>query len=335
MIAAAGQELLDVGAATSVDQTAAGVRGRLKEAGEIAGVVLLGGLDVVPADPLNAIDDRLRRQIDRILHRSGGRGDSDDFIIWNDDIYGDKDGDRLPELPVSRVADGRDAEFLLTQLRCQQVTHGLTTGVRNYDRPFAVPVFEAGRTPGGKMWVSEPTQPIDLQIDALAGSLYFMLHGRDTDSNRYWGEDATGDTVEAVNMSNVPKTLQGAAVFLGCCWGALTALPRASKYQAGDLLQPKSPSDSLALAFLRCGANGVVGCTGTHYSPGVEPFTYFGQPMHVSFWSGMRQGLGPAQALFEAKKTYAMQLPHGQEDPISRGVELKICRQFSCLGLGW
>ena len=161
-----------------------------------------------------------------------------------------------------------------------------------------------------------------------------MLHGSDTDSTRYWGEDS-GETVEAVNISNVPDSLSNCTIFLGCCWGALTAVPRASKYKVGDDLAPKTDKDSLALAFLRNGASAVVGCTGTHYSPDAEPFTYFGQPMHVSFWSGMRRDLPPARAIFQAKQEYASQLPHGQTDLVSQAVELKICRQFTCLGLGW
>ena len=334
MILAAGQGWLDLGVdGKSVDDAVAKVRAILKQQGYV-GVVLIGGLDVVPAECLSVLDPSLRTRIDEKLRRSGGRGDSDNFIIWNDDCYGDKDGDRLPEIPVSRIPDGRNAALVMTQLQAAKGTVVLSAGVRNYDRPFAESVFREGSKGQGKLWVSEPTTPRDLKPQSLKGSLYFMLHGSDTDSTRYWGEDS-GETVEAVNISNVPDSLSNCTIFLGCCWGALTAVPRASKYKVGDDLAPKTDKDSLALAFLRNGASAVVGCTGTHYSPDAEPFTYFGQPMHVSFWSGMRRDLPPARAIFQAKQEYASQLPHGQTDLLSQAVELKICRQFTCLGLGW
>jgi len=39
--------------------------------------------------------------------------DADDFLVWSDDGFGDIDGDRMPEIPVSRVPDGRTANLLL------------------------------------------------------------------------------------------------------------------------------------------------------------------------------------------------------------------------------
>lgn len=299
------------------------------------GIVLIGGLDVVPSERLNVLDDALRRSVDEMIERSGGRGDSDNFIIWNDDGYGDRDGDHLPELPVSRIPDGRKSELLFAQLCASGVKAETTTGVRNLDRPFAEAVFQSSANAPGRLFVSEPTTPSDLSQGSLRGSLYFMLHGRDTDSTRYWGEDEFGDAVAAVDLSNVPAEMSGAVVLVGCCWGALTALPRASKYQHPEALQPKTDADSMALAFLSRGAAAVIGCTGTHYSPGEEPYNYFGKPMHMSFWEAIRGGAAPSLALFNAKRKYATNLPHGQSDPFSRAVEMKICRQFACLGLGW
>lgn len=335
MIAAANQGWLDLGAnARSVDAARAQVRQALQQKA-YAGVVLIGGYDVVPPERLDVLDGTLRAEVERVVLKSGGRGDSDNFIVWNDDCYGDRDGDRLPELPVSRIPDGRNADLLFAQLGCAAGSVRLTTGVRNVDRPFAEPVFTTHALGSGKLYVSEPVTPGDLDTKSLIGSQYFMLHGRDTDTTRYWGEDELGEVVEAVNLTNVTESLAGCVVLLGCCWGALTALPRASKYHPNDAFQPKTDQDSLALMFLRNGATAVVGCTGTHYSPGEEPFTYFGQPMQMSFWEAIRRGLAPSEAIFEAKREFAANLPHGQFDVVSRAVELKICRQFTCLGLGW
>jgi len=335
MVVSAGQRWLDLeGQPGSLDQAVARVRQALQER-TCQGVVLVGGMDVVPAERLNVLDDALRGRIRQMLARTGGRGDSDDFIVWNDDCYGDLDGDRLPELPVSRIPDGRSAGTVLRQLSAAATTAGLSVGVRNLDRPFAERVFQSAAATTGHLLVSDPTNPPALGPQSLSGNAYFMLHGRDTDSMRFWGEDVEGDTVDAVDLSNVGPKLAGGTILLGCCWGALTSLPRASKHQPGGELIPKTAGDSLALAFLDNGARAVVGCTGTHYSPDVEPYTFYGQPMHVSFLRAVQGGLSPAQAIFDAKREYAVNLPHGLFDDMSTAVELKICRQFTCLGLGW
>ena len=91
----------------------------------------------------------------------------------------------------------------------------------------------------------------------------------------------------------------------------------------------------MAVAYLRAGALAFLGCTGSHYSPGQEPYGYFGRPMHDAFWTSLANGKAPAEALFAAKKEFARLMPHGRTDPFSRAVEVKILRQYTCLGLGW
>ena len=91
----------------------------------------------------------------------------------------------------------------------------------------------------------------------------------------------------------------------------------------------------MALSYLHAGARAFVGCTGTHYSPTVPPYNYFGGPMHTAFFRRLLAGSGPAQALFDAKVEYASGLPHGQNSSVGRAIEFKIWKQFTCLGLGW
>jgi len=46
-------------------------------------------------------------------------------------------------------------------------------------------------------------------------------------------------------------------------------------------------------------------------------------------------GFPPASALWKAKIQYLKDMPHGLTDPIGIAAELKILRQYTCLGLGW
>jgi hypothetical protein len=156
----------------------------------------------------------------------------------------------------------------------------------------------------------------------------------------YWGEsqdDEEEDNTlfDAVSIENVPSNTEGTIVFAGCCWGALTVSPKAAALQQNKPLVPKPPEDSIALTYLMRGAQAFIGCTGTHYSPGQEPFDYYGKPLHDVFWNEISKGKSPAEALWQSKKSYAVELPHGQMDVYSRGIEIKILRQFTCLGLGW
>jgi hypothetical protein len=75
---------------------AALVRQQLQQHREAKGVVLLGGHDIVPSQVLDSLPPEIRSALP-------GSDDPDEFIVWSDDIYGDREGDRLPEVPVSRI----------------------------------------------------------------------------------------------------------------------------------------------------------------------------------------------------------------------------------------
>src|SRR4051812_21143127 len=111
--------------------------------------------------------------------------------------------------------------------------------------------------------------------------------------------------------------------------------PPAARAAAVTLLRPRGPEASIAVAYLRAGALAFVGCTGSHYSPTVPPYGYFGKPLHDAFWAAVTRGEAPARALYSAKREFARLMPHGRSDAFSRAVEVKILRQYACLGLGW
>jgi beta-lactamase superfamily II metal-dependent hydrolase len=308
-------------------QAATLVNQQLRQAGGIKGVVLVGGYDVVPSQRVDCLPKALRNKV-------SSNGDADNFIVWSDDIYGDFDGDLLPELPVSRIPDGNRASLVFAAIQAGGNAVGKPRfGVRNVARPFADQVYK--NLPGSdQMLVSEPLTYDYTPRYLLSGDrVYIMLHGDYTDSSRFWGEETDGNR-EAVNISNLPQQ-SGAVVFTGCCWGALTVNTPAGRVANGRSFGQKSPDDSLALSFLMRGAKAFIGCTGSHYSPLQWPYRFFGGPMHEAFWRGYQPGGSPAQALFNAKLQYLKGMPHGQTSPNSQAIEYKILRQYTCLGLGW
>ncbi len=295
---------------------------------DIAGVVILGGYDILPARRLDALPASLRAQLGNTT------SDLDNFIVWNDEAYGDRDLDKLPEVPVSRIPDAKSPRLVMAALAAgNPPSPPVRFGVRNSARPFAAGPYAL--LPGNAtLLVSAPTTPTTIGAGNARGShVYLMLHGSDVDATRFWGEDGSG-TVEAVNISDIPRALAG-MVFTGCCWGALTVQTTAMNYVAGQPLGVRTPGASIALSYLHAGAKAFVGCTGTHYSPTVPPYEYFGGPMHEAFWKRYTQGMGPAEALFHAKIDYAQGLPHGQTSPTGQAIEYKIWKQYTCLGLGW
>jgi len=312
-------------AGSDLDPALTAVRAILRNAHDVKGVVLVGGYDVVPSGRVDCLPPRLRSQL-------GGGGDPDDFVVWSDDCYGDTDGDNLAELPVSRIPDGKSAELVIAALGAPNRGGRPVArrGVRNVARPFADGIFGSINGPESLL-VSDPVTFRD--HGHLDGDhIYLMLHGDFVDGSRFWGED-TPNGLEAVNVSNVPEEA-GAVVFTGCCWGALTVDTPANRVTPGRPYGQKTPEASVALSFLRAGATGFVGCTGAHYSPIDAPYDYYGGPMHAAFWSNYQSGLPPAAALFEAKRTYAGEIPH-RSGAGNEAIELKIFRQYTCLGLGW
>ena len=325
-IEAAGQPLVDIdGAQTPHDR----VRRAVEEHGDLKGVVILGGYDVVPAERYDALPPSVRSNLG-----ASSDNDPDDFIVWSDQVYGDLDGDGLGELPVSRIPDGRSASLVRSAL-CGSAdqAHATRFGLRNAARPFADNVYRyvAGQE---AMLKSRPTQSQAVNPSAVdATQIYIMLHGSDSDTSRFWGE-AQGAMLEAMRVGNIPDPC-GGVVFAGCCWGALTVRPRALLYRDGDPIQPVTPEQSVALSFLARGARAFVGCTGAHYSPIDGNMDYFGAPMHDQFWKHLGDGRAPAQALFDAKIDYIGAMPHGRTTVEEIAIENKILRQFTCLGLGW
>lgn len=317
----AGAELLAVPGDGAIDAT----RSRLQR-GDKTGAILVGGYDVLPPQRVDVLDPALRRAISvaKIAR------EPDAFVVWSDDGYVDPGGEGLPDYPISRIPDGRSPGLVLNALRARTPDASGRFGFRNQARPFAATIF-AGLRGSETILQSGPDgrSAVDQQ-NLQRPFVYFMLHGDHANSTSYWGEEDDGP-IEAIHVADLPAEKVG-VVLAGCCWGALTVNERAN--HSTGFVSPKSPEQSIALSLLAGGAQAFVGCTGAHYSPD-QSGAFFGGPMHRAFWRALATGRSPAQALYDAKVEYLRDIPHGLETPLEVGIERKIYKQFTCLGLGW
>jgi hypothetical protein len=293
----------------------------------VSGVVLIGDVDVLPAERFDVLPPDLRQAL------SDPEGDPDNFIVWNDEVYGSKDDDEIADLPVSRIPDGGSAETVARALRASGGSGSGRFGIRNVARPFADVIFKkVAKTT--TLRVSHPVRYTDFQSSDVGPDLvYIMLHGSDADTRKFWGETASAGPLEAINVAQVPADFSG-VVLAGCCWGALTASQKAVDAAPDATLSGRAATESLAVAFVHAGARAFVGCTGVHYSPPGNSIKSAGAPMHEAFLGELSKGEAPAQALFNAKRTCLRKIQAaGSVEELAVG--LKIIRQFTCLGLGW
>jgi beta-lactamase superfamily II metal-dependent hydrolase len=329
--------LLDISSVGAQDSThaASHVHQALNKDADIEGVVLIGGYDVIPAQKLFCLPSKIQQQ----MMQETIQDERDRFIVWSDDVYGDKSRRGFPQLPVSRIPDGKSADLVFNAIEAKPSGTGRTPrkyGVRNKLRPFAEAVYNS-ITGEGPLMVSAPTSVKIPPPFSVEGELiYLMLHGSRSDSTSFLGEESRGEYIEAVNLSNIPEKV-GAVVFTGCCWGALTATP-AVLAKTGEPIATKIPEGSLALKFLLHGAVAFIGCTGAHYSPDKadQPNRYRGAglPMHEAFWAIYQREPQPAKALYLAKIAYLEGMPYSKTVE-KQAIEYKILRQYTCLGLGW
>ena len=308
-----------------------GVRRRLadalREAGEarIAGIVLVGGYDVVAPDAVDCLPDRVAKAINR-------DDDADDFIVWSDDVHAQVAGQTA--LPISRVPDGHSGALVATAMQVGATTARSSSGVRNILRPFADDVY--AMLPGrGQMLTSEPAGTQQVRGTLTGDIVYLMLHGYWRDGTRMWGESPGPEYPEAVDLGCVDAR-PGRVVLSGACWGALIADTPANRSQPGGVLGSRTPGESIALRYLAGGARAFIGCTGAHYSPPRDPpFLSAGAKLHTGTLAYLPAGHSPAAALAQTKRDYAAAMPHDDGGAGSLAIEYKLLWEFTCLGLGW
>ena len=326
-VQAAGHTVFDLKGESKPEKAVTAVR-KVNQDPRLAGVVLLGGPTVVPVRVVDALPAGLRKQVT-------AADDPDDFYVWSDEPYADRDGDDIPELPVTRIPDVRSAEFMK---RVLSASPGADTrrpmGYRNIHRPFADEIYATIKN-ALPIVVSEQATPETIGPATVVGDkVYIMLHGSDTDGSRFWGETADAQGLLAFTTENVGG-LPGATVFTGCCWGAMAWSPMARRALGGVKVVARGTNGSLALRFLEQGARAFVGCTGAHYSPTGKSYRSAGGPMHLAFWKHIALGKPPVRALFDAKVDYTAWMQSKTMTAESLAISFKILREYTCLGLGW
>lgn len=290
-----------------------------------AGVVIIGNHDVVPIARVFAAPSGLKHE-DKVR-------DPDRFCVWSDDWYGDFNGDRFPDVPVSRVPDLGDFGFIKRCLTSSSAARKQdSAAVLNSVRQYAHTIFS--KMPGGSNpLLSEPVDstgyaPGDLSAD----NLYIVLHGALGDPSKGYGHTGDPSGLLAVDLKSIDGT-DARAVLFATCWGVSLLRespkeqPPATGYSAYDV------STSIPLKLLDQGTVGVVGPTSAHWSPG-DVSAYAAGGVHAHFWREIAKAKGPAAALFSAKRLKLNNIDQSAA-PFELAVELKSLLGFTCLGLGW
>lgn len=304
---------------------------------DLAGVVILGGHQSIPLQQVSAIDHRLRAELKNL---DLDQTDLDAFIVWSDNVYGDHDGDLLPELPVSRIPTDAPGGLVRRALNAPvaSVARQLN-GVRLDTLLFAETVYNNIGVADGPIQTTPVGAPLGVS-DIAASANYIVLHGNDSGFKSFG--DGFGSVIN-VDSLGIPDQELGSTVFASCCWSGVIVAEKAANFVKfpDDL----APGDSLALTFLNHGLIAYIGFTGSHWvtpkSGPTDPYQLLGVPLHEQFWCNyLTQNMAPSQALFEAKKTYIANTPYcvidePRFDMFSRAVEMKVFWSATCLGLGW
>lgn len=333
----------------------------------IDGVVLIGGYDTLAAEPKDTLaltgfwtdpGDEFVGDLREVLGDKLVRLDDDRFRAWSDDFYGDRDGDGLPDLPVSRIPSDTEGAFVLTALGAPGLptTHG-TRGVRDANFVFGGEVYtvvESLHTP------PPPSEPMRIAPSAVmetadlsADALYLTMHGGSGhDKTTYLAYDngvgnpvVTTQALGAPPGGGDPAPPFGSTVLAACCYSGLVANYKASLLGENgisfDDVEALVPEESVALSFLALGVTAAAGFTGTHWVPLDSPNPFLGRPLHDLFWEFyLGDNRSPARALFEAKAAFVANTPYFTTgDPRFRlfweAIELKTFWSSTCIGLGW
>jgi hypothetical protein len=334
------------------------VRPYLPRRDGIEGVVIIGNHDLVPMQRVLSVPLAWLEP----LGKAHGGNDSDLWWVWSDDIYGDKTGNGIANLPVSRMPiQPRKSRKLSGTNRDGSGIEGVC--IRAGEFGFAQSVYPRIVSEEGDSWVSFESPPYaqdgphrpEIHWDEerlvpenlTADRLYLVVHGEANQLMTFRGTSQSGWYVVAFDREILEaEWLARGVAFAGVCYGVYTIDKTARRAVPGEPLSLVDASDSLALTMLQRGGQAFVGFTTRHSMPDVTDYAPLGAPLHELFWCNhVARGWPPSRALYRAKSQFiASSLARNQElvlDDPDRSLLVLIARDMksywaaSCLGLGW
>jgi len=240
-------------------------------------ILILGGDDVIPYPILD-----------------NPANDHDPWIL-TDDLYGDTthDAQTLIDYPIARIPDGRDKDLVLAQLSLRSPPTSAHYGLGNVNRHGAekVAAIYGGET--DFEWCEPET---DVSFGDALRYTYFMLHGSDANTSVWWGEYTDPNKKVDPEGLKVANASNRGLVTSAACYGAYTI--------------QKSPANSISLHFLKSGAWGFVGSTGTSYSANEpsNPEKFLERNsgrFYKLFFDQVVFGTPPMTAFYQTKRSYA------------------------------
>ncbi len=268
-------------------------------------IFILGGQDVVPMAELpNPV-------LLRLDPKSGQFMDKD--TLYTDDVYGDFDGDTVPDVPVARLPDGKSFATMKGQLRG---TSAPPSGAMElYNKPWTGAKAIGLQINAGRIDSVPPTE--DAKLDANLKYYYFIIHG--SKDQGVWAGDGKargGWPIRVVGLLAQDAAARGIVVSSAC--------------YAGYMINETSATD-IGLHFIESGARAYIGATGINYAyPGQDPQAFLGNfcgRMASLIFQNCELGQDPLLAYFNAKREFARGFAAG--DSVSH----KILHETNYFGL--
>jgi len=221
----------------------------------------------------------------------GGSPCDYDFV-FTDDPYGSFDDDAFPEVPTARLPDGGDLELYNAQFSLPEGrTHtgwGSAMVIANVERPYGRNFADLLGTTVQWSTPLNLTDPNRYPVVATGHNAYFILHGSGFTTYEWTGDDvAVSCPVITPPPAGSPGLdpqcyydryplawstawAQGAGsqgtIISGACYGAFIGLPRTHNAAGVQTSWPVPAGDSIALTYLRNGAEAFMGHTAVTYS---------------------------------------------------------------------
>ena len=246
-------------------------------------ILFLGGQDVIPMaelpNPMVPLRDKSGNPID-------------DDTMYTDDVYGDFDGDTIPDVPVARLPDGKSFATMEGQLRGTKTPP--TGAMELYNEPWTGAKAIGLQINAGRIDSVPPTE--NAKLDANLKYYYFIIHG--SKDKGVWsgdGKNPLGWHVPVDGLLAKDAVARG-IVISSACYG-------------GYMINETSAHD-IGLHFLESGARAYISATGINYAffPGWDAQACLGTTsgrMASLIFGNCELGQDPLLAYFNAKREFA------------------------------